>query len=168
MRCFHKEINDLVCANSIPKSIEKSLLYTILVMIQLLFYMWVGSRAYFFFRPSFINTMDGDNISKFSSINKQLKCYDFMDDINIFPESGNDMRFNDELLDSELITRQKNNNMLQYILHELQDDRNTILYKLELLEKYSFLLPNNGNEYSCASNLYRGGLLDDWNDEWEL
>lgn len=112
--------------------------------------------------------MDDDSISKFGSSSKHLKCYDFMDDISILPEAGNDMRFNNELLDSELITRQKNNNMLQYILHELQDDRNTILYKVELLEKYSFLLPNNGNEYSFASNLNRGGLLDDWNDDWEI
>ena len=143
---------------SIPKSIEKSLLFTILVMIQLLFYMWVGCHTFFFCKPNFISTIDD---------NKHLRCYDIKDDISIVPE-GCDMRFDNEILDSEIMKVVKNNNMLQYILRELQDDRNTILYKVELLEKYSFLLPNNGNEYSFASNLNRGGLLDDWNDDWEI
>lgn len=146
------------------------------MIIRLLYYMWVGSAHYFYSRPSFIDMrVDRGTHDELHISNRTGQLFALLFDRGSVYSHGCDTRDikveeeTYEKVDEGFLYEYKRNILRKHIIEQLQDKSNSVLYKEELLEKYSFLFDfedkasnaetTNKVEAPCIKN---GGLLDDW------
>ena len=146
------------------------------MMFRLLYYMWIGSAQYFYSRPSFIDMRSGHGMQDELRVSNPIgQLFATLYESGSVYSHGYDTRHsveeeeNYEKIDEDLLYEYKRNLLRKHIIEQLQDKYNSLLYKEELVEKYSFLFDferkasNTETTYKVtAPCMKKGGLLDDW------
>lgn len=146
------------------------------MIIRLLYYMWIGRAQYFYSRPSFIDMHTGRGIQDELHIsNRAGQLFTVLHSGRSLYSHGCDTRHGRddeeqcEKIDDAALYEFKRNILRKYIIGQLQDETNNVLYKENLLEKYSFLFDfeTKASNIESANKveapcMKKGGLLDDW------
>lgn len=146
------------------------------MMFRLLYYMWIGSAQYFYSRPSFINMHSGRGLQDELQVSNRVgQLFATLHESGSVYSHGCDTRYsgeeeeNYEKIDEALLYEYRRNILRKHLIDQLQDVSYSLLYKEELLEKYSFLFDferkasNMETTYTVdAPCMKKGGLLDDW------
>lgn len=148
----------------------------ITMMFRLLYYMWIGSAHYFYSRPSFITMDSGRGVHDELQVSNQIgQLFATLHEGGSIYSNGYDTRYcgeeeeKYEKMDEALLYEHKRNILRKHLIEQLQDASYSLLYKEDLMEKYSFLFDferktsNTETTYKVeAPCMKKGGLLDDW------
>lgn len=146
------------------------------MIFKLLYYMWIGNIQYFYSRPSFIcMSSERGTQNELHISNNAGQLLSLLYGRGSVYSHGCDTRHTGgkkdifEKMNATFLYEYKCNLLRGYIIDELQDETNNVLYKENLLEKYSFLFDfeTKASNIESANNveapcMKKGGLLDDW------